>query len=43
VENETHLALLAADCCDNIQGYRFGAPMSAEELTKMLEKQITPV
>ncbi|MBE3144434.1 MAG: signal peptidase I, partial [Planctomycetes bacterium] len=36
VENETHLALLAANGCDNIQGYRFGAPMPAEELTQML-------
>ena len=37
VETEGQLALLAVQECDFAQGYLFSKPVSAEEITEMLE------
>jgi diguanylate cyclase (GGDEF)-like protein/PAS domain S-box-containing protein len=39
IENEEHLAELVALGCEYGQGYLFGAPMSADDAKKLLEKR----
>ena len=43
VETEKHLALLASKNCDIFQGYYFGAPVPAEEMSRLLELRRLPV
>jgi EAL domain-containing protein (putative c-di-GMP-specific phosphodiesterase class I) len=37
VEEEAQLMLLAEQRCDIVQGYYFGRPVPADEITAMLE------
>ena len=38
IETEEQAALVTAAGCDEIQGFLFGAPVSADEFTKFLKR-----
>jgi len=39
VENESELRLLRAEGCDDLQGYLFGKPLPADQITRFFERE----